>query len=206
MATPVVANVVKSGAAIWYAPVGEAIPDETSVAYGAAWGGNWARVGYTKEPMLWLYEDERHRAEVEEEITAVREWRIHEDTSFETVLSELTAAYFELSRGGDPSSVSTTAAGAGQTGYEELKVGGEVVMNEFAWGFEGMYLNASGVSFPIRVFIHKGTAKLNGELSFSRKDDDYTGIPIQIHALVDTTKSAGEKLFTFQRVTTAATS
>ena len=51
MATPVVANILKTGAVLWNVPTGETVPDETSVAVGAAWGGNWARVGYTKEPL-----------------------------------------------------------------------------------------------------------------------------------------------------------
>lgn len=206
MANPVVANIVKSGAVLWYAPFGETKPDETSVAYGAAWGGNWARVGYTKDPLVIVYEDERHRAEVEEELTAVREWRISESVRFETVLAELTAAYLELARGGDPAEVVSTSAGAGQNAYEELKFGGDAVPNEYAYGFEGTYLNSSGVTFAIRVFIHKGVAKLNGEMTFSKRDDDYTGVPIQINALVDTTQSAGQKLVQFQRVTAAATS
>jgi hypothetical protein len=201
-----VTNILKSGAAVWYAPTGESIPDETSVGYDDSWGGNWERIGYTKEPLAWFYEDERHRIEVEEELTAVKEVRISEETRIETVLSELTAAYFELVRGGDPDNVSETGAGAGQAAYEELTVGGSVDVEEFAWGFEGRYVDADGAEFPVRVFIHKGTAQLNGELTFSKKSDDYTGTPLVVNALSDTTQSDGEKLLKIQRVTEAASS
>jgi hypothetical protein len=206
MGTPVVTNILKTGAVCWYAPVGESYPDETSVAYGGDWGGNWARVGFTKEPLSWFYEDERHRINVEEELTAVKEVRITEETRLETVLSELTAAYFELARGGDPDNVSEVAAGAGQDGYEELEIGGEVDVEEYAWGFEGRYVDSDGAEFPLRVFVHKATAKLNGELTFSKKEDDYTGVPLMINALADTTQSDGAKLLKIQRVTAEATS
>jgi len=58
MAAPSVTNIVHTGAWLYNAPVGEANPDETTVAYGAAWGGNWVRVGYTKAPLTMAYESE----------------------------------------------------------------------------------------------------------------------------------------------------
>ena len=36
------------------------------------------------------------------------------------------------------------------------------IMAEYAWGFEGEYRTDAGVQFPIRFFLFKGTAKLNG--------------------------------------------
>lgn len=202
MATPVVTNLIKSGAVVWYAPVGETVPDETTVAYGAAWDGNWQRVGYTKEALAFTYEEERVDIEVEEVLSIVEQRRIHEAAMFETVLAELTGGYLQLAAGGQ-GTLTTTPAGAGQKGYEEITFGDKAVINKKAWGFEGMYLTAAGVEQPIRVFIYKGTATLNGALEFSKKSDDYTGIPIQIQALADTDN--GNRLWTFQRVTAPAT-
>jgi len=179
MGDPVAANVVKSGAAVWFAPVGEALPDE-NVAYGAAWGGNWARVGYTQAPLLWGYEDERHRVMIEEEIGAVREWRIRETVRLETVLAEFAAGYLALARGGDPGDVSVMASGAGQAGYEALMFGGDVTTQAFAYGFEGLYEDADGAAFPLRLFVTQGVAKLNGAMVLSGRDDAYTGIPFQV--------------------------
>ena len=76
MANPVVAQIIKSGAWLYNAPTGEANPDETSVAYGAAWGGNWVRTGYTKVALTADYESEEMDVEVEEELGPVRRWRI----------------------------------------------------------------------------------------------------------------------------------
>lgn len=203
MANPVVANILKTGAVLWYAPTGETVPDETSVAFGGAWGGNWARVGYTKEPLALIYTDTRHSIKVQEVLGVVREFRIEEDAMLETVLAELTGAYLQLAAGGQ-GTLASTAAGAGQKAYEQITLGGEEEITEKSWGFEGIYLDASGNDFPVRVFVHKGTAKINGNIEFSKKSDDYVGIPIQIHVLADT--SSSDRMFTFQRVTAAATS
>ena len=204
MGTPAVGNVLKTGAALWYAPSGETKPDETSVAFGAAWGGNWARVGYTKEPVKLKYESTEYDIEVQEELAAVDRKRTKEAATIETVLAEFTAAYLRLV-GGDQDSVTTTAAGSGQKGYEYTGLGGVATIGKHAWGFEGEFVDSAGVSQPVRFFIHIGTAMINGDLEFSQKTDDYVGMPVQIKALTDTTQAAGEKLVLMQRVTAAAT-
>lgn len=203
MGTPEVANVIKSGARLYVAPTGEANPDETSVIYGAAWGGNWERVGFTKTPLTVAYDSEELDIEVEEELAPIRRWRVKENVTLETTLSELIAEYLQLAAS-NQDTVSETGAGVGQKAYEETGLGGEVVLTEKKWGFEGLFLNASGDEEPVRVFVHKGTAKINGALEFSKKSTDYTGVPIQIKAITDTTQSAGQKLLLFQRVTAEA--
>lgn len=206
MATPTVANVLKSGASIWYAATGTAEPDETTVAYGAAWGGTWAQVGFTKEPLVFAYEDEHYDIEVQEHLAPIKRVRTKENLTVETVLAELTASYLLLANARDiTTGVATTAAGAAQKGFEEAGLGGVAELEEMAWGFEGQFIDSTGVSQPVRVFIHKGTAKLNGNLEFSKKTDDYVGIPIQIKALADTTQDPGEELCIFQRVTAPIT-
>ena len=55
-------------------------------------------------------------------------------------------------------------AAAGVHGKDELVVGGENAVDEYAWGFEGTYVDAAGVSFPARLFVYKGNAKAAGEI------------------------------------------
>jgi hypothetical protein len=141
-------------------------------------------VGYTKEPLAFTYEDERVDITVEEVLAPVLQRRISEGVAFETVLAELTADYLKLAAGGQ-GTVSTTAAGAGQKGYEQITFGDEVIIE------------------PIRIFVYKGVAMLNGALEFSKKSDDYIGVPLQVKALADTDNS--NRLWTFQRVTAPAT-
>lgn len=201
MGNPDVFQIMKSNAILWYAPVGEAEPDETTVAAGASWGGNWARLGATKEPLTMLYEDERADVNIEEVLSPVHRFRISESLMLETVLAELDADYMQLMTGG---TVSTTAAGAGQVGFDDLPVGDEAFLDEYAFGFEGTYVDSNGDELPLRVFIYRANAKLNGELAFSKREDDYTGVPIQIQALSDSTTLGN--LFKFQKVTAVATS
>jgi len=200
MGSPSVTNIDHSGAWLYVAPTGESNPDETSVAYGAAWGGNWARVGYTKAPLTLAYESEEFDVEVEEELAPVKRRRIKENLTVETVLAELTAEYVQLAAS-NQDTVSETGAGASQDAYEEMGLGGEAILTEKKWGFEWMHIDAAGNEQPGRVFIHKGTGKLNGNLEFSKKASDYPGVPIQVKALTDTTQSEGQKLMLWQKVT-----
>ena len=205
MGNPTVANIIKSGAVLWFAPVGTADPDETGVTSGSAWGidtgsAGWQRVGYTKAPLTFAYEDEQIDIETEEELAPVKRLRTKENITLETALAELSAATLQLALG-NQGSITTTPSGSSQRAYEETTLGGVAEIMEMKWGFEGIYLDDSGNDFPIRFFIHKGTAKLNGALEFSQKSGEYVGIPIQIKALADSTQSAGNKLCKFQRVT-----
>ncbi len=203
MGNPVVANIILGGARVWYAPVGETKPDETSVAFGAAWGGNWARVGFTTAPLALGMEEERARIMVQEHLSKVKSRRIQEDCFLETRLGEMDLNYLVLALGG---TVSTTAAGASQVGYDELQGGDIYTCPEYAWGFEGEYVDASGNSYPIRFFIHKGQAQLNGNLEWDNHGDAEVGIPLRIEAYTDPSQSAGQRLYIWQKVTDPATS
>ncbi|MEZ4684199.1 MAG: hypothetical protein R2932_59310 [Caldilineaceae bacterium] len=196
-----VTDILISPAKIWKSPVGEALPDETSVAYGASWGGNWENVGYTLEPLSMSYDRELFELMVEQITGPVKRRVTGENLRMETVLAEATPDNLQLAIGG---TVSSTSAGASQVAFEDLDAGGEVQLDELQWGFEGFYENASGVQFPVRIFLYKATAILNGQLTFAKAAA--AGVPIQISAMADTSKSVGANLIKFQRVTAAATS
>lgn len=205
MGDPVVSNIEHSGARLYVAPVGESPPDETTVAYGGAWGGNWARVGFTKAPWTEAYTSEEFDITVEEHLAPVKRRRVSEMLVWETTLAEITAAYRQLAAS-NQDAVSTVAAGAGQDGYEETGLGDESLLTEKAWGVEMLHVESGGTLQPIRIFMWKGTAMINGNLQFSKKTAEYPGIPIQIKALADPTQSEGQRLCLFQRVTAEKTS
>ncbi len=200
MANPSVTNLIKTGAVLWVAPDGESKPDETTVDYGGAWGGNWVRVGYTAAPVTVAYESEEFDLVVEEVLGPVKRFRTGEGLMLETVLAEMTADYLQLAAA-NQDTVTETAQGAAQDAYEETGLGGEAVLTVKAWGIEGLFVDSDGNDQPLRIFVHRGTAMINGELEFSKKEDSYPGIPIQIKALADTTQSAGQELILWQRVT-----
>jgi hypothetical protein len=200
MADPVVTNILKSGAVSWIAPEGTAFPDETTVAAGASWGASWARVGFTKEPLKLAYEDEEHDIEVEEFLAAVGRKKIGESSMMETVLSELAGDYLKYAMDG---ALTITAAGAAQKGFEELLVGNDSEKPVYTVGFEGIRYNATGVALPIRIGFYRCTLRLNGELEFSKRSDDHTGVPMQMKALANVTTG---RVIWINRVTAPATS
>jgi len=195
MAIPNVFNILKSGAVVWHAPVGEAFPDPAVIGAGDDWGGNWEQIGATKEAVALKYTTDEAPIEVEEFLGPVRRFRTKEELALETVMAELTGDYLGLAVG-----AVSTPAGSG-TPYEELIVGNDVCLDELTWGFEGILCDAACTETPVRFFIPRGTAKLNGDLKFSRRDNDYTGVPLQVNALadVDDVTDPG-RMFVFQRV------
>lgn len=196
-----VTDILITPAKVYKAPVGEALPDESLIDYGEAWGGNWVDVGYTLQPVTLNYNREIFELMVEQVNGAVKRRVTDEVAIIETVLAESTPTNISLAIGG---TVTTTAAGAGQVAYQELKAGGKFTLTELAWGIEGLYENATGVQFPMRIFLYKATAILNGPLTFAKAAG--LGVPIQISGLNDTSKTVGEQLISIQRVTAVATS
>ena len=194
-----ISDILSGPIVLWTAPVGET-PPVAETAHGAAWGGNWVTYAYTKAPLTANYTFEELDIKVEQELTPLKRRKTSEALMLETVLAELTAARLAVVTSGTATSA---AAAAATVGKDELIVGGEYAVDERAWGFEGTYVDSSGVEFPVRIFVWKATAKMNAGQEYS--SSDYVGIPIQISALVDTTKAAGQKLWKWQRVTAAAT-
>lgn len=194
------ADILITPARVLYAPVGEALPNETSVAYGGDWAGNWNEIAMTAAPLAMNRDVTTFDAMIEQSTLPVKRSISEERVSFETSLAEFTAANLALVMGGTASS---TAAGAAQVAYEELLAGGQVTLDEYAWGFEGKYTDSAGADFPVRVFIHRATAVLSGAVTFGKGEQ--TVIPIRIDSLGDLSKSVGEQLMTIQKVTAAAT-
>lgn len=195
-----VTDILVTPATIYYAPVGEALPDETSVDYGDAWGGNWTNLGFTLEPVALSYETETFELEVEQITLPVRRVRTKETVMIETALAEMTGANLALVVDG---TVTTTAAGVGQKGFDEILAGGSVDLSEYAWGFEGFRVTSANVRLPVRMFLYRGNAVLNGQLTFAKGAG--VGIPIQIKALPDTTQDPGEQILVIHNVTAVAT-
>ena len=189
----VVSDIIVSPAVVWVAPYGEAVPAD-SVAAGIAWGGNWVKLGYTKSPLSCLYETDEVEIMVEQVLGPVKRQKTSEHLTLETNLAELYADGLAYAGG----TVSATAAGAGQVGKEELDIGDEAALIEYAFGFEASYVDEDGATFPIRVFVWKATAKINGALEFAKADS--TAIPLQVKALEDTTLSVGQRLFQLQKI------
>lgn len=193
-------DILVGAATIWYAPVGEPFPDETTVEYGDVWGGNWASLGYTKDGIKVGYTQETFEVEVDQVTNPLDEIITKEVILFETMLAEFTGANAALAFNGD---LTSTPAGSGQRAFEEVKLGGRADTDKYAVGLEGFYKNASNAIFPVRIFIYKGAATVSGQLQFMK--NQIAGIPLRIKAYADTSKPAGQQTMVIQRVTGEAT-
>lgn len=196
-----VADILLSPATLWVAPVGETEPDETSIEYGDDWGGNWDSVGYTTAPVTLSRNVDEFELSVEQITNPVARLITNETVLIETVLAEQTATNMAMVLNGTSS---TTAAGASQRGYEQVVSGGDPALDKYAVGFEGLYKDSSNNEFPVRVFLHIATVSMNGSLEFSKSSA--AGVPIQFKGLADTSKTKGQQMLKWIKVTTEATS
>jgi hypothetical protein len=195
-----VADILAAPARVLYAPVGETLPSENSVAFGGVWGGNWVSVGYTLEPVVLKYERSMETVRGQQSPAPLKRFITEEEATIETTLAEFTGDNLNLALDG---TLTKTAAGASQVQKEEIESGGDYNLTERAWGFEGLYEDASGNQFPVRMFIYKGVATINGDLQFSR--EEATGIPLVINCNADVNKTAGKQLMKIQKVLAAHT-
>jgi hypothetical protein len=196
-----VADILLTPATLWYAPVGEPVPDENSVGYGDDWGGNWESVGFTLTPLTLARALETFELEVEQRTTPVKEMITKETVTLETTLAEFIEDNVLLAFGG---SVVNTSAGPAQVEKWEHRAGGDPQLRTYAFGFEGLYITDANAEYPVRVFIWRGNIMLNGQLQFAK--GAAAGIPIQITSKIDDSKPLGQQLIMTQKVTGPMTS
>jgi hypothetical protein len=193
-------DILVSGAWLWYAPEGEPFPDETTIEVGDDFGGNWEWVGLTLEPLSFATDTETFEVDVQQLTTPVLQSIISEDITLTTTLAEQTAVLLQLLDGGN---ITTTAAGASQRGYTELRSGGRTQRTVYTVAFEVKHSLPDGTLLPLRLFFHRATFARAGDSSYDK--GAAAGIPIQITVLADDTQPAGENLYVWQKVTAEAT-
>jgi hypothetical protein len=171
-------DIIVSPAKLWVAPVGEALPDETTVAAGAVWGGNWTSLGYTLEPVAINFEVETFDLTVEQEITPVRTLRTLLNAGFTTTLAELTGANLAMVM---DATKTTTAAGASQKGYDLIEVNAEKAdVSLYTFGVEGVRVSDTNARLPVRIFFPRASITSNGELTFAKGAG--AGLPVVVRA------------------------
>jgi len=187
---------------LYRAPLATANPDETTVAFGAAWT-NWTAMGDLLEGSGVTLSMEEEYTKVYTElstapVTAVRNKR---EPMIKCTLAEHSGDNLALILDGTKTD---TAAGASQKGYSSIPFGVNTGVDFYKWGLEGFRYDSAGTQQPIRYFFHKGFLSLAGDVNFSKADP--TGIPIEITVLADRSQSAGSELGELQIVTAPASS
>lgn len=193
-------DILVSGAWFWYAPEDTAFPDETTIGVGASWGGAWEWVGTTTAPLGMNIATEEFEVDIQQSTVAVLQSITSEEITLSTTLAEMTAENMQLLFGGN---ITTTAAGVGQKGYTELKAGGRTQRTVYSVGFEVRHTLTDGTLMPLRLFFHRATLALGGDIPFDKGAP--SGIPITITVLADTAQATDEQLFVWQKVTAVAT-
>lgn|SRR5574341_651930 len=184
-----VEDILIGGATVRRAPVGTATPNQNTVAWGAAWGGAWIDMGMTNGPLAWNHAIEDYDVKPQQYIGTVKRQRTNEDLMLETSLIEILGDNLAQGTGG---TVTQTAQSVGVKARTDLSFGGEFTYTPQMWGFEGLYVATDGSKQPVRLYIWKATSVLNGALQFAKAAE--VGIPLQIKALVDTSKAVGVNL------------
>jgi hypothetical protein len=195
-----VSDIIIAPATLYTAPVGTAIPDEHTIGFGTAWPVAWINVGYTLAPISISYSADLFGLEVEQVTVEVKRLRTKETLTLETTLAELTGANLNYLVDG---TLTTAAASATVRANERVEAGGKTDVSERMWGFEGLFRRDGSIALPVRFFIYRANAILNGKLEFAKKSA--AGLPLQVQGLLDDSKLVGRQLFLFQRVTAKKT-
>jgi len=189
-----VTDILVSAARVYYAPFGAALPAD-SVGVNVPWGTTWVEVGYTTAPCTLTYKYTDMDVSIQQELATVKRVKTAEELTLETTLGEFSLSNLNIGIGGQ---YSRYVAASGQMGKEELLAGGYPVLTERAWGFEGFYVDETGIPYPLRVFIWKATSILNGNLEFGK--EKHSDIGLQVKALADMNRAVGQRLVKFQRI------
>lgn len=194
-------DVLVSEANVLFAPLSTAIPDETTIAYGAyPWAG-WTLLGYTSAPATFSYGYDVFSADVQQLTTPIKQRKTTETLTIGTTLAQFDGDILALVLSGTNV---VTPAGAGQKGFSRVTAGGDTNLAEWMFGIEGYRIDVAGNKQPVRVIVYKATITASGDIPFDKAA--ITGIPITITALGDPTKAVGASLVEVISVLAPATS
>lgn len=196
------ADVLITAANILYAPLGTALPDETTVPWNDfdAWPSGWEHVGYTLAATRTTYNYEVFELNVEQSTAPILQRKQNERATTDVSLAQFNGDNLALLLDG---TVTTTAAGSSQKGYTKVVTGGATNLNEYMFALEGYRPDANGNEQPVRIFFYRAAIRVNGSIEFAKAAG--TALPAQITALLDSTKPQGAQLMEVHIVTAPAT-
>jgi hypothetical protein len=188
---------------LYRAPVGEPNPDESTIGFGIAWGGNWVDVGDFPEgsPVSISLAEEIYKVYSEQLTVTLGVTRTRREALITGALLELTIENWVVALQG--TSTTTAASGGGQKAYTEVPFGAQADVTLYKWGVEALRVDASNVNQPIRWFFHKGIFRMTGEVAYAKTKE--SALAFEISIIGDLTQLPNEELGVLQYVTAAAT-
>jgi len=188
---------------LYRAPVATANPDESTVAFGTAWGGSWVDMGDLIEgsPVTLSLAEEFTKVFTEQSTAPANAVRTRREPMIKCTLAEHSIANMAVVL--DGTATATPAAGGGQKGYSEIPFGAAPDVDLYKWGIEAYRKDADDTKQPVRWFFHRGYLRMSGDTEYAKQNP--TGVPVEITVLRDSSQSAGEELGILQIVTAAAT-
>lgn len=188
---------------LYRAPLATANPDESTVAYGAAWGGSWTDMGDFPEgsPITVAITEEVYKAYSEQKAVAQAITRTRKECKIKGALFDHTVANMAIVL--DGTAETTAAAGGGQKGFSEIPFGSSPDVTLYKWGVEARLVDDAGNELPARWFFHKGFFRTTGDIAYAKTKETMIGFEIEV--IGDNTQSAGEDLGILQLVTAVAT-
>jgi len=187
---------------LWRAPIGTAVPDETTVAFGADWGGTWVDMGDFPEgsPISLSLAEEVYKVYSEQITVALGVTRTRREALITGSLLEHTVANMAALL---QATAAVTPPGGAQKGFSEIPFGGPPDVTLYKWGIEALRVDANNVNQPVRWFFHKGFMRMTGEIAYAKTKE--TAIAFEIAILGDITLPNASNLGILQIVTSAAT-
>lgn len=188
---------------LYRAPLATANPDESTVAFGAAWGGSWTDMGDLIEgsPVTLSMPEEFTKVYTEQSTSAKNAVRTRREPMIKCSLAEHSIANMAIVLQG--TAETTAAAGGGQKGFSEIPFGDQSEVDFYKWGIEAFRKDSSDNIHPVRWFFHKGYIRMSGDTAYAKRTP--TGVPVEITILGDGSQTAGEELGILQIVTAQAT-
>lgn len=188
---------------LYRAAVGEANPDESTVAWDAAWGGNWVDMGDFPEgsPLTVSIPEEIYKGYSERSTVAQVVSRTRREPMIKGSLFDHSPDNLEILLQADRDT--TAAAGGGQKGFDELSISDQANVTLYKWGVEALLVDDDGNNQPIRWLFHKGFIRLTGDLAYAKTKE--TAIPFEITVLGDSSQAATQRIGVLQIITEAAT-
>jgi len=195
-------DVLVTPANVLYAPVGTALPDESTVEYNSY--GDWSGftlLGYTTSPTSFTYGYETFDVEVQQSAAPIKSSKTNETLTLSFTLAQFDPDILALVLDG---TANDTAAGPGQKAFSQVDAGGDTQLSEYMFAIEAYRTEpGTGIKQPVRIFVYRGSLSVNGDISFDK--GGVTQVPCQVTALADSTKPVGSQLVSVQIITGGAT-